>query len=74
MKRIAIKKDGEDADEHMTMQDFIWAVESGAFTDDDGYGTYADDKFYFPGLKVFPSDIVMGKLDESHSHIVWFNR
>lgn len=58
----------------MTMEDWVAAVEQSAFIDYDGSGYYSDGEKQFRHIDVRPSMLASGKLDQSWSHIIWFNR
>lgn len=51
----------------MTIKEFEEAVEGGAFTNDDGSARYSDGVHVFGGAYIYD-------LDQSHSHIVWYNK
>ena len=59
--------------DHMTILEFIEAVESGGFIDYDGFGKYASET-EMSEIVVRPSDIKNGRLVRGFSHVVWFNR
>jgi len=59
--------------DHMTMQEWLECVECGGFIDYDGWGNYATaDKM--SDKKLVPSDVKKNNIDESYTHVVWFNR
>lgn len=53
----------------MTMKEFVNMVDCGMFTDDDGSGEYSDGEFLL-GDK----DINLYDIDETKSHVVWYNK
>jgi hypothetical protein len=75
LKWQPIEKDGEWPDEVMTIQEFIDAVNCGAYIDYDGFGVYANDDTKSNAI-VYPSDVEKGLMekDERFTHIVWYNR
>lgn len=83
---IPITFNGEDADDHMTIDAFCQYVADGSFIDYDGFGCFATATHYDPGQRVKPSDIVVyrdtnemprgrsGDHPEWATHVVWFNK
>ena len=61
----------KDDGDHMTIREFIRAVQSGLLTDDDGVGDYAT-KDGVSCIAVYPSDIA--NLDPRWTHVVWYNK
>lgn len=62
----------EHAD-HMTIDEWLHAVEQGYFIDYDGYGFYATEDGMSDVL-IRPSDVQYKNLQEGWTHIVWLNR
>lgn len=87
---IPITFSGEDADDHMTIDQFCQYVADGSFNDYDGSGVFATATHYHSAHRVIPSDvytwrenaneyyITRGKLliekPEWATHVVWFNK
>lgn len=69
--RTAMSPIDSDA-EHLTLQEFIGACNSGAFTDDDGIGYYATETEQ-TNLDILPSD-TGGFLNTDYTHVVWYNK
>lgn len=66
----------EPIDEHgelMTLEDFLEHCEHHWLIDYDGFGYYATET-EMTNIKVKPSHVKRGTIDNSWSHIVWFNR
>ncbi len=72
-------------DDVFTMVQFIGMCTSRGFLDYDGFGSYARNVEKFDGgwsgeklrgmdHEISPSMVVAGKIDESYSHVVWYNR
>jgi hypothetical protein len=68
----------EKDDDHMTIGEFIDAVHSGLFNDNDGHGVYADytskDVWSSFDEEVYPSDVYSNHIDLQRTHIVWYNK
>jgi hypothetical protein len=56
-----------------TMEEWKGCVMSGLFIDYDGFGNYATET-EMSDIVVKPSDLAKGEVDESWSHVMWFNR
>ena len=62
-----------DYGDHMLLEDFIDAVEMGAFMDYDGHGRYATET-EISDIIIIPSDVASNKIKEGFTHMVWFNK
>jgi hypothetical protein len=51
-----------------TMKKFKESVKAGGFTDYDGIGNYSD------GKKTFHQILTVTQLDDTYSHVMWYNR
>jgi len=58
----------------MTMAEWLETVGYGGFIDYDGFGHYATKTEYLDGPVVSPSMVSKGLVDQSYTHIIWFNR
>lgn len=58
---------------HMTLKAFVNCVLNGLFIDYDGHGYYAT-KTEMSNEGVIPSDITGGNINQSYTHVVWFNK
>lgn len=58
---------------HMRLEEFIEAVNQGAFIDYDGYGKYATATEVSNKI-ILPSHIEDGNIDRSFTHVLWYNR
>ena len=69
-------EDIPDYGDLMTLDDWIDAVKQGAFIDYDGHGYYACDGGMLTGPEhqVYPSMVKEGKIMDTFTHIMWFNR
>jgi len=62
-----------DYGDHMTLEAFIECCETGGFIDYDGTGYYATaDRM--TRIRVSPSDVTEGKINQTYTHVVWFNK
>lgn len=59
--------------DHMTMKDWLDAVEFGAFIDYDGHGELATIN-QVSNILIFPSEAKNYKFPEWATHIVWYNK
>lgn len=60
--------------DHMTMAEFISAVECGCLIDYDGFGKYATADLE-TNIYVKPSDLKRNLLmKDTYTHVVWYNR
>lgn len=57
-----------------TLEEFINLCKTGAFIDYDGAGYYATKSRMSRSSHAIPSEICDGKIDNSWSHVMWFNR
>lgn len=57
----------------MTMEEFLDSVACGALIDYDGHGNYATET-EMSDIVVVPSDVRLGRINMTFSHVVWFNR
>jgi len=73
MDEEAVLKPLSDCGDHMTLGYFLDCVESGCFTDDDGFGEYATET-QVSGKRVHPSDVFASELDMNYTHVVWYNK
>lgn len=63
---------------HMSIADFISAVNTGFFTNDDGIGFYAT-KTHMSNIQIFPSDVYnsvnfWNGHNKELNYIMWFNK
>ncbi len=62
-------------DDIYTLKQFVSMCKDGCFIDYDGFGVYADkEKKMKTNIKVYPSDITLGKYRKDFTHVVWYNR
>ena len=59
--------------EHMPIREFVACCRRKLFINYDGFGKYATADA-MSDKKVLPSEITDGIIDESFTHVVWFNR
>lgn len=67
----------DDIGRHMTMENFLECVKTGAFIDYDGYGVLATATHQGGETKqkIRPSDIKKGKNPDPYwTHVMWYNR
>jgi hypothetical protein len=62
-----------DYGDHMTMEEFLDAVDEGCFIDYDGSGEYAT-ATHTSNKSFRPSTVRNNNEHEKWSHVVWFNR
>ena len=73
----AVKRELPDYGEQMTVREFGDSIDTGSFTDDDGYGVFAT-RTKRTHCSVWPSTFVAlrqaGKLPKWATHVLWFNK
>ena len=62
-----------DYGDHMLLAEFVDCCRSRSFCDNDGTGYYATDNA-ISGKQVSPSEVIRGAVDNSFSHVMWFNK
>lgn len=63
-----------DIGDLMTMAEWVAMVKSGGFIDYDGHGHYVENDKMYGEVGICPSFLEVGKVDETFTHVMWYNR
>jgi len=57
-----------------TLSEFTNHCLRGLFIDYDGSGYYSNGNVYYCNRPAYPSEIVIGDIDSTYTHVLWFNK